>query len=219
MTRTVTVFNDMLSGTSVQFSWSAHVGSPTGTQIASGSTTLTVPLAGRTPTTISFTAPSSGSSVYLTLATAENGTTIFSDSHEEFSLAATGSPGSTTIVGAQSGSCLDAYGNGTTNGTEIDIWGCSGGANQDWTVNANGTITGVQSRSCLDAYGNGTTNGTVVDLWTCNGGTNQQWKVNANGTITGVQSGLCLDVYGQDTANGSKVDLWTCNGGTNQEWN
>ena len=38
-----------------------------------------------------------------------------------------------TIVGVQSGLCLDVTGQGTTNGTLIEIWTCNGGANQRWT--------------------------------------------------------------------------------------
>jgi hypothetical protein len=171
VTRTITVFNDTLSGTSVQFSWSAHTGSATGPLIGSGSTTLTVPLAGRAQTPISFTAPSSGSSVYLTLQTAKNGVTIFSDSHETFSLGS-----GTTIVGGASGRCMDAYGQGTANGTVVDIWDCNGQANQQWTVNTNGTITGTQSGLCLDVSNAATANGTALQLYTCNGGTNQEWR-------------------------------------------
>ena len=51
--------------------------------------------------------------------------------------------------------CLDATGQGTTNGTQVVIWDCNGQANQQWNVNANGTITGVQSGLCLDANGAG----------------------------------------------------------------
>ncbi len=51
--------------------------------------------------------------------------------------------------------CLDANGQGTTNGTQVIIWDCNGGTNQQWNVNANGTITGVQSGLCLDANGAG----------------------------------------------------------------
>ena len=53
---------------------------------------------------------------------------------------------------------------------------CNGGANQRWTVNADGTIVGVQSGLCLDVTGAGTANGTLVEIWTCNGGSNQQWS-------------------------------------------
>ena len=42
-----------------------------------------------------------------------------------------GSDGS--IVGVQSGLCLDAVGAGTANGTLIQLYSCSGGSNQRWT--------------------------------------------------------------------------------------
>ncbi|WP_307848561.1 endo-1,4-beta-xylanase [Microbispora oryzae] len=38
-----------------------------------------------------------------------------------------------TIVGVQSGLCLDAAGQGTANGTQIQIYSCWGGNNQKWT--------------------------------------------------------------------------------------
>jgi len=38
-----------------------------------------------------------------------------------------------TIVGAQSGLCLDATGKGTANGTLLELWTCNGGTNQQWT--------------------------------------------------------------------------------------
>ena len=213
VSRTITVFNDTLSGTSVQFSWSVNSGSPTGPAVASGSSTLTVPLAGQTQTAVSFTAPTSGSTLYLTLSTAKNGSTVFTDSREEFTLGA-----GTTITNTASGRCLDAYEHGLTNGTVADIWDCNYGANQLWTVNAGGTIVGGQSGLCLDAYGQGTSVGTVVDLWSCNGQANQQWTVKTNGTIVGVQSGLCLDLSGGGTVDGTALELDTCDGASSQQW-
>ncbi|MFI6318828.1 endo-1,4-beta-xylanase [Nonomuraea sp. NPDC050556] len=40
-----------------------------------------------------------------------------------------------SIVGVQSGLCLDAAGNGTGNGTQLQIYSCWGGNNQKWTWN------------------------------------------------------------------------------------
>ncbi|MBN6058506.1 endo-1,4-beta-xylanase [Nonomuraea sp. RK-328] len=40
-----------------------------------------------------------------------------------------------TIVGVQSGLCLDAVGGGTGNGTALQLYGCWGGSNQKWTYN------------------------------------------------------------------------------------
>ncbi|MEU4332635.1 endo-1,4-beta-xylanase [Nonomuraea dietziae] len=41
-----------------------------------------------------------------------------------------------TIVGVQSGLCLDAVGGGTGNGTGLQLYSCWGGSNQKWTYNA-----------------------------------------------------------------------------------
>ncbi|NUT21062.1 MAG: alpha-L-arabinofuranosidase, partial [Hamadaea sp.] len=131
-------------------------------------------------------------------------------------LAATvGSPA--PIVGGQSGRCLDVPNSSSTNGTQVQLWDCSGNANQSWTLTSSQQLN-VYGNKCLDASGRGTTNGTAVIIWDCNGQTNQQWNLNANGTITGVQSGLCVDANGAATANGTKIILWSCNGGANQQW-
>ncbi|NBH05997.1 arabinofuranosidase catalytic domain-containing protein [Amycolatopsis sp. SID8362] len=134
----------------------------------------------------------------------------------------TGGSGTTTgplhAVGA--GKCLDVPGSTTTQGTQLQIYSCSGQANQTWTRTSSNQLTvsvGGQTL-CLDASGNGTSAGTKVVTWSCNGGANQQWTVNSNGTVTGAQSGLCLDVTSASTANGALVELWTCNGGSNQQW-
>ncbi|HTJ72513.1 MAG TPA: PHB depolymerase family esterase [Actinospica sp.] len=129
-----------------------------------------------------------------------------------------GSSGALHAVGA--GKCLDDPNSSTTAGTQLQIWDCSGQANQAWThTSSNGlSVTVGGSTLCLDANAKGTTNGTKVIIWSCNGQTNQQWTINSNGTITGVQSGLCLDVTGASTADGALAELWSCNGGSNQQW-
>jgi hypothetical protein len=130
----------------------------------------------------------------------------------------TASTGEIHAVGA--GKCLDVPSSSTTLGTQLDIYTCNAGTNQEFTHTTQNQLT-VYSGStlrCADGYGQGLTSGTKVDIYTCNQGTNQAWSFNSNGTITEVQSGLCLDVTGASTANGALVELWTCNGGSNQQW-
>jgi len=128
------------------------------------------------------------------------------------------SSGPLHAVGA--GKCLDDPNSTTTNGTQQQIWDCSGQANQAWTHTSSGqlTVTVGGTTECLDANNQGTTNGTKAIIWSCNGQANQQWNLNSNGTVTGTQSGLCLDVTSASTTDGALVELWTCNGGTNQQW-
>ncbi|MEU1006153.1 non-reducing end alpha-L-arabinofuranosidase family hydrolase [Streptomyces tibetensis] len=122
-----------------------------------------------------------------------------------------------TVRGAGSGRCLDVPGAGQTDGTNVQIWDCHGGTNQQWTLTDNNQLT-VYGNKCLDVPGHATTAGTRPVIWSCNGGTNQQWRANADGTIVAVESGLCLDVSGGATANGTAVQLWNCNGGSGQKW-
>ena len=126
-------------------------------------------------------------------------------------------PISGPLVGAQSGRCLDVPNVSMVNGTQLEIWDCNGGSNQQWTQLTGGALR-VYANKCLDVVGHATAPGSKVAIWDCNGGANQQWRVNADGTIVGVESGLCLDVIGQGTANGTLIDIFTCTGGANQRW-
>ncbi|MBB5803674.1 endoglucanase [Saccharothrix ecbatanensis] len=127
------------------------------------------------------------------------------------------SAATTTIRGVGSGRCVDVPGASQTNGTQVALWDCTGGANQTFNTTASKQLQ-VYGSKCLDASGGGTAAGTKVVIWDCNGGANQQWNVNSDGTIRGVQSGLCLDASGAGTANGTLIVLWTCSGGSNQRW-
>ncbi|MEU8228563.1 RICIN domain-containing protein [Actinoplanes sp. NPDC048967] len=123
----------------------------------------------------------------------------------------------TTIVGRQSGRCLDINNSSTTNGTQAQLWDCNAQSNQSWTHTSAGQLT-IYGNKCLDAYNGGTTNGTRAVIWDCNGQSNQRWNVNSDGTITSAASGLCLDAYNAATANATKIVLWTCGSGLNQRW-
>ncbi|MFI0508415.1 ricin-type beta-trefoil lectin domain protein [Streptomyces sp. WSLK1-5] len=130
-----------------------------------------------------------------------------------------GNDGGTTgaIVGVGSGRCVDVPNQSHTAGTQVALWDCNGGSNQQWTTTSAGELR-VYGSVCLDAAGQGSSPGTKVDIWDCTGGANQKWTLHADGTITGDQSGLCLDATGAGTANGTLLQLWTCNGGSNQKW-
>jgi hypothetical protein len=121
------------------------------------------------------------------------------------------------LRGVGSGRCLDVSNASQADGANLQIWDCSGGTNQQWTLTDSNQLT-VYGNKCLDVPGHATTAGTRVQIWTCSGGANQQWRVNSDGTIVGVESGLCLDVSGGGTANGTAVQIWTCNGASNQKW-
>ncbi|GAA4669962.1 glycoside hydrolase family 27 protein [Phytohabitans rumicis] len=123
-------------------------------------------------------------------------------------------PASFRLRGEASGRCLDVNLGSSANGTQMLIWDCHTGANQQYTQN--GQALQVLGK-CLDAPNNATA-GTRVQIWDCNGGANQRWTLNSNGTISNAQTGLCLDVNNSGTTNGTAVIVWNCHTGANQRW-
>ncbi|MEW1776451.1 endo-1,4-beta-xylanase [Streptomyces sp. NPDC086777] len=119
------------------------------------------------------------------------------------------------IKGVGSGRCLDVPGAGTTDGTQLQLWDCHSGSNQQWTYTDAGELK-VYGNKCLDAAGTG--NGSKVQIYSCWGGDNQKWRLNSDGSIVGVQSGLCLDAVSGGTANGTLIQLYSCSNGNNQRW-
>jgi endo-1,4-beta-xylanase len=113
-----------------------------------------------------------------------------------------------------SGRCLDIPNSATANGTQVQIYDCHTGANQQFTVN--GSALQVMGK-CLETPSNAAA-GSRVQIWDCNGGANQRWTLNSNATVSNTQTGLCLDVNGAGTANGTAVIVWSCHGNSNQRW-
>jgi hypothetical protein len=184
--------------------------------------TATLRVGGQTPTTVAFppTAGVPGTvSVLVSLGRGANTLTFTASGWTPSAMDVQRLPGrgGVRLVGTQSGRCVDVNDNTIVNGTQTQLWDCTGGDNQTWAVTPRRELV-VYGTKCLDANNSGTTPGTAVIIWDCNGQTNQQWIVNSNGTVAGVQSGLCLDVSGAGTANGSHLILWTCTAATNQRW-
>lgn len=73
------------------------------------------------------------------------------------------------------GNVLDADRQGTTNGTRVVSWACTGQSSQKWVVGPDGSIQNVHSGLCLDDEGAGAANGAHVIRWSCNGQPNQKW--------------------------------------------
>ncbi|RZE89246.1 endo-1,4-beta-xylanase [Streptomyces sp. SCA2-2] len=123
--------------------------------------------------------------------------------------------GGGSIKGVGSGRCLDVPNSSTADGTQLQLWDCSGGTNQQWSYTAAGELR-VYGDKCLDAGGTG--NGAKVQIYSCWGADNQKWRLNSDGSIVGVQSGLCLDAVGSGSANGTLIQLYSCSNGSNQRW-
>jgi adhesin HecA-like repeat protein len=227
VTRNITVFNDDLTDTSVDFTWTARLDNPTGTVIQSGSTRLSIPLGSRTTQPVSFTTPATGSRVYLQLSTAKAGNTVFTDTVEYLNLSGTGgpgtgpAPGTYRIVNRNSGKPLAIAGNSTADGAKA----IQQSGTPSWTIATTQdayTLRYNASGKMLDVNGGSTTTGLQLQQWTANGGTNQMWYLRPTNdgyyTIISRTSGLAADVYGAATSDGAQVVQWTANNGTNQQW-
>ncbi|WP_406350315.1 RICIN domain-containing protein [Streptomyces sp. NBC_00658] len=119
-----------------------------------------------------------------------------------------------TLKGANSGRCLDVP-NGQT-GVQVQIYDCSGNANQTITQTTAGELR--VAGKCLAADADGTTPGTKLILWSCNGKSSQKWWFRLDGSVINRSNGHALDVTNSATANGSKVQLWTALGNATQRW-
>jgi hypothetical protein len=104
----------------------------------------------------------------------------------------------------------------TANGTPINIYTCKGGANQIWTMHADGTIQ-VYGK-CLDLTGAGIANGTPAELYTCVYAPNQIWQARADGELVNPVSGRCLTDPGNNTTDNTRLQLSDCNGSPGQVW-
>lgn len=137
--------------------------------------------------------------------------------------------GTYRIIARHSGKAMDAFGNGTANGTQIIQWAYGGGNNQRWNVTHRGggqySIIGVQSGRAVEVGGWATANGSKVQLWDWLNGTNQKFYIGP--TSSGYRrlqpthlnaASSCLDVSGVSTADGALVHLWTWGDGNNQQW-
>jgi hypothetical protein len=117
------------------------------------------------------------------------------------------------------GKCLDVHWDEPVpNGAKVQMWDCTAGSNQAWTLMPNGEIQGFGGK-CLDVHWvEPVPNGAMVQMWECTGASNQKWTLLPNGALQGFGS-KCLDVdWIASVPNGTKVQMWDCGGGANQQW-
>jgi hypothetical protein len=75
------------------------------------------------------------------------------------------------------GMCLVTQNDGTSNGTPIVLYGCTGDTNQHWIARSDGTLVNRRSGTCLDDPNAVLTNGTQLQISTCDGLIQQNWKL------------------------------------------
>src|SRR6266542_932259 len=150
---------------------------------------------------------------------AMRGSSLLWDTRRTGLLTPPSTPGVTGALSGLGGRCLDIPGGSTTNGTRVQLWDCTGGANQVWQPQLGGMLKNPASGRCLDVYGAGTADGTPLQIWDCNGTANQLWWTLPNGSIQNPVSGRCLTAASWGTANGTGIQIWGCTNDWPQRWN
>jgi beta-glucanase (GH16 family) len=128
---------------------------------------------------------------------------------------------------AHPGSCMDARGGGTTDGTQIQEWTCNGTGAQSFELEDAGNgafyIVNTQANKCVDVQARGTANGTKIQLYDCNQTPAQTFVTEdaGNGFVyfVNTNSNKCLDVQADDPNDGTVVQLYDCNQTNAQRWN
>jgi hypothetical protein len=119
------------------------------------------------------------------------------------------------------GLCLDDDGWGTGNGTEADLWTCTGSVIQNWTVHSKGggwfSLSNAYTGLCLDNTGGSQTLGNLVSLWACANNSNQNWQFMDRGSgryelLNQASGTLMLDDPGTSTTSGTQLDIYSANG-------
>ncbi len=115
------------------------------------------------------------------------------------------------------GSCVDATGGASRNGTVVGGWDCNGQRHQDWWYDGDqrSVHVGLTQDRCLDVPGGRYEPGAGLVLWNCSGAANQQFARPADGTVRpAAAQSLCL------TLDGAKepLRLRACDGSTGQRF-
>jgi hypothetical protein len=133
-------------------------------------------------------------------------------------------PPTVELENVHSGKCMDVTGEGTANGTRIELFQCNGHGSQTFQLVPHGNtvdIVNTHSGKCIDVTHSETADGTHIQLWSCNGTGAQSFEARDAGggtAFVNTHSGKCLDVTAFGTANGTGIELFSCTGGTNQAW-
>lgn len=132
--------------------------------------------------------------------------------------------GTYKVISRQNGYALEAQGNGTTNGTTLDVLDYTGGDNQRWTLADLGSglykLNGVGSGRAINVSGNSMADNASIILWNWDDSGNSKVYLTSSSTgyytINFVNSGKAVDLAGSNK--GAAVNQMAYNGGNSQQW-
>ncbi|MGW3244734.1 ricin-type beta-trefoil lectin domain protein [Streptomyces sp. NPDC001070] len=123
-----------------------------------------------------------------------------------------GAPG-VAIRSHASGRCIDGS---TPWGTPLQVWDCTGSAQQSWQIEPDGSIRSMGK--CMDVEGGSRDDGAAVQLADCNGTGAQKFRLNAAHDLVNLQADKCVEAEDTPGVNGTRLRLWSCTGADNQKW-
>lgn len=113
----------------------------------------------------------------------------------------------------QHGMCVDVQNGKLAPGSRVQLWQCSGGANQAWRIE--GPLFQTGNDMCLDVPHGNAYNGAPLQIWKCDGqNKNQQWSQLGNSLQWAGAQQYCVDVPNGWFQNGNLLQLWTCYAGS-----
>jgi len=117
------------------------------------------------------------------------------------------------------GKCLDIFGDHKSDGSDVGIYSCWGGANQKWEQK-NGNLVNPATGKCLDIAGDHKSDHSVIDIWGCWGGANQKWDLQTPSSklvnIVNPNSGKCVHIT--EDKDGAHAELLTCENSAAFQW-
>jgi hypothetical protein len=109
---------------------------------------------------------------------------------------------------------------GTMSTGAVQIWSCSGGASQRWTIEPDGLVRAGTSGDCLDVPFSSFVPGRTLWLYPCNGTAAQRFTFTRLGELK--VGGICVGSAGSLPSSGRPLQLETCTpdgaGKRNQQW-
>ncbi|MFJ9849437.1 ricin-type beta-trefoil lectin domain protein [Streptomyces sp. NPDC101150] len=125
------------------------------------------------------------------------------------------------LKNAGTGSCVDATGASSRNGTAVGGWDCNGQRNQNWWYDPDpgqrSVHVGLTQDRCLDVPGGKYEPGAALVLWNCSGAANQQFVRETGGTGSirpAAATSLCLTLGGAK----EPLRLRACDGSAGQRF-
>ncbi|MGW3008058.1 ricin-type beta-trefoil lectin domain protein [Streptomyces sp. NPDC001219] len=121
------------------------------------------------------------------------------------------------LKNAATGSCVDAAGGASRNGTAVGGWDCHGQRNQGWWYDTEQRSLHVELTQdrCLDVPGGRYEAGAALVLWNCSGTANQRFVRADGGTIRpAAATSLCLTLAGTK----EPLRLQGCDGSAGQRF-